>query len=61
MFWKKQSRKKCHPCLKLTIWVAGIVGALGLLNKGKCMVKCKMQNMIRFIKNGCKSCEENNG
>ena len=60
MFWRKQSRKKCHPCLKLAIFTAGLVGAIGLLNKGKCMVKAKMNNMIKFIKNGCKACDTSN-
>ena len=57
MFWRKQSRKRCHPCLKLAIFTAGILGAVGLLNKGKCMLKSKMNSVMKFIKSGCKSCE----
>lgn len=58
MFWRKQTKKKCHPCIKLALISATAIGAVAVINKGKCMLKEKMNNMIKFIKNGCTSCKE---
>ena len=58
MFFRKTERKKCHPCLTVGICALTAVGVIAIMNKSKCVIKEKMQAMVKFVKNGCKcTCE----
>ncbi len=58
MFWRKPEKKKCHPCLTIGLCAATAIGVVIIMSKGKCMIKSKMQEITKFVKNGCKcDCE----
>ena len=55
MFFMRKERKKCHPCVKLALIGLGVIGAVAVVDKGKCFVMNKMSNITRFFKCHTKS------
>ncbi len=53
MFWKKQVKKRCNPCVKLAIFATAAISGLAILKKGKEMAMCKMKEMMKAIKCAC--------
>ncbi len=60
MFFTKPEKKKCHPCLTIGLCALTAVGVAVIMSKGTCMVKKKMTEMGKFIKNGM-SCDCSEG
>ena len=58
MFFKKAERKRCHPCITIGIVALTAVGVVAVMNKGKCVIKEKIEAMTKFVKNGCKCAGE---
>ena len=54
MFCRRHEKKRCHPCVTLMLCAFTAVGVAAVMNKGKCMIKQKIKNLMGFVKGGCK-------
>lgn len=45
MFFGKAEKKRCHPCLIITVGVLTAIGVVALTSKGKCLMS-KMKSKI---------------